>query len=153
LSAATPLFSDSPASPLSPTSVKFTVFGKPQPQGSTRAFFIKSLGRAVITSDNKNLKPWRQQLSETAMALGAPLIGKNRPVSIAVDFFFERPKGASVKSRPGMTVKPDGDKLLRAVFDSLTGTIVTDDAQFVEIYVRKFYGLPERAEIQVGELL
>ncbi len=69
-----------------------------------------------------------------------------------MDFYFERPKSASLKSRPGMTVKPDGDKLVRAVFDAMTGTVVTDDAQFVDIHARKFYGIPERVEITIGEL-
>lgn len=132
--------------------MRFTVFGKPVPQGSTRAFIPKGWKRAIITSDNTKLKPWRQQLAGTAEALNLAVISKDRPVGIVMDFYFERPKGASLKSRPGMTIRPDVDKLQRAVFDSLTGTILTDDAQIVDVHARKFYGIPERVEIEVREL-
>lgn len=140
-----------PVSPLLPLSVKFTVYGRPVPQGSAKAFYVKSLGRAVVTSDNKNLKPWRQQLSDTANALNTPLVPQENPVAITLDFWFERPKGAP-KRRRGMTVKPDIDKLVRAVFDAMTGTLIEDDAQIVDVHARKHYGIPERVEIQIGEL-
>ena len=37
-----------------------TVFvpGTPVPKGSTKAFYIQKLGRAVITNDNAKTKPW-----------------------------------------------------------------------------------------------
>ncbi len=45
------------------------------------------------------------------------------------------------------------DKLERAVFDALTGTLVTDDAQIVKCHTMKHYGQPERVEIRIGELV
>ncbi len=128
------------------TVIQFTVYGKPVPQGSMSSF------NGHVTSANKRLKPWRQQLSETAMALRLTPIGKHKPVRIALDFYFERPASVSEKKRPFMTVKPDGDKLMRAVFDAMTGTVVTDDAQFVDFRARKFYGIPERVEIKLEEI-
>jgi len=130
----------------------FTVYGKPRPQGSTRAFFIKKLGRAVITSDNKQLKPWRQQVSETALSVRERGVEPWRgyPVRIDLAFYFARPKSA--KKRIGMTVKPDLDKLQRAVFDAITGILIHDDAQITSVTARKHYGDPERVEITVEEL-
>lgn len=131
------------------SAVRFQVFGTPRPQGSTKAFYVKSLGRAVVTSDNKKLKPWRQQISETAVSLGVWKFDRETPVEVTMNFYFRRPESA--KKRRGMTVKPDGDKLVRAIFDSITGILIEDDAQIVEFHARKHYGGPERVEIEVRE--
>lgn len=129
--------------------LKFTVYGTPRPQGSTRAFIPKGWKRAVITTDNTRLKPWRQSISETVMALQPQLL--DGPVVLCADFFFKRPRSAP-KSRLRPSVKPDADKLLRAILDSLTGILYRDDAQVVTILGRKHYGDPERVEITVQEL-
>ncbi len=129
--------------------IKFTVFGKPVPQGSSKAFYVKSLGRSVITSDNKRLKPWRQQVTESAMAIQAEAIPDDRPVEVVLDFYFARPKSAT--KRIGMTVKPDIDKLVRAILDGIMGVLFHDDSQVVSIAARKHYGSIEKADIQVAE--
>ena len=134
-----------------PFGALFTVYGKPQPQGSAKAFFVKSLGRPVITSDNAKLKPWRQQLSGTAESLGIAPAAREVPIAVMLDFYFEKPKAAPKRRRKPI-VKPDIDKLVRAVLDALTGTLIGDDAQVVDIHARKHYGLPERVEIEIGEL-
>ena len=131
--------------------IKFTVFGKPVPQGSSKAFYVKSLGRAVITSDNKHLKPWRQQVTETAMSLQADAIPDDRPVEVILDFYFARPKSA--KKRVGMTVKPDIDKLIRAILDGIMGVLFRDDSQVVSVHARKHYAEQERVEICVDEFV
>ncbi len=136
-----------------PAMICFTVFGRPVPQGSTRAFIPKGWRRAVITTDNAKLKPWRQQLSQTVIGLGVDVFAKHVAVQVSLDFYFERPPSVSAKKRPAMTTKPDIDKLIRAVFDALTGTLVTDDAQIMKCHTTKHYGLPERVEIRIGEIL
>lgn len=132
------------------SAVYFTVYGTPKPQGSMKAFTPKGWARPILTSDNAKLKPWRQEISATVIALGLAPFAKHVPVKIELDFYFERPASVSAKKRPHMTVKPDGDKLIRAVFDALTGTLLSDDAQVVECRHRKFYGLPERVEVRIG---
>jgi crossover junction endodeoxyribonuclease RusA len=129
---------------------RFTVYGKPQPQGSTRAFL--SGGKVNTTSANKNLKPWRQQLTDTAFAEcgGIPYSGNgNEAICVTMTFYFDRPKSAKKRRMP--TVKPDVDKLIRAILDSLTGICYRDDAQVVQVAALKFYGGPERVEITVQE--
>ncbi len=131
--------------------IRFTVYGKPVPQGSSKAFYVKSLGRAVITSDNKRLKPWRQQVTESAMALHGEAIPDDRPVEVVLDFYFARPKSA--KKRIGMTVKPDIDKLIRAILDGIMGVLFRDDSQVVSVLARKHYAEQERVEIQVAQFV
>jgi Holliday junction resolvase RusA-like endonuclease len=132
--------------------IRFVVYGHPEPQGSTRAFIPKGWNRAVITTDNTKLKPWRQQLSACAMKAcadhGGELITKPQAVRLIVCFFLEKPASVS-KHRVLPTVKPDADKLLRAVKDALKGTIYEDDSQVTDVVVAKRYGIPERAEIEV----
>ena len=43
--------------------LNFTVYCHPEPQGSSKAFVVA--GKARITSDNKNLKPYRQTITCT----------------------------------------------------------------------------------------
>lgn len=132
--------------------VKLTVYGTPRPQGSTKAFIPKNWKRAIITTDNKKLKPWRQEVTGAAAALNVVAFGEHVPLAIRLNFYFDRPASVSAKKRPAMTVKPDGDKLVRAVFDSLKGVLYHDDAQIVDHRSRKYYGGPERVEIELWEL-
>lgn len=136
--------------------IKFTVYARPEPQGSARGFVYQGQfdkrPRAIITTSNKKLKPYRQELSHTVMAalqeagIAPPMAGKHVPVSVVLDFYLERP--ASIpKKRTYIVVKPDIDKLVRSTLDALTGNAFLDDAQVVELSVRKHYGVPERADI------
>lgn len=131
--------------------ISFTIYGHPQPQGSIRAFTPKGWKRPVLTSDNAKLKPWRQQISGTAYAIMKnhcfPCLDKNTAVCLRMVFYFAQP--ASAKRRFFPTVKPDADKLVRSILDSLTGIVFTDDSQVTDLVVAKRYGLPERAEIAV----
>lgn len=133
-------------------SISFIVYARPEPQGSAKGFVIN--GRAIVTSANKKLKPYRQELTHTAQValreagLQAPFAAKHVPVSVSFHFFLQ--KGDSVpKKRRFPSVKPDLDKLIRSTADSLTGIMYHDDGQIVELRVNKDYGVPERAEITV----
>ena len=123
----------------------FTVFGHPEPQGSTRAFIPKGWNWPVITTANAKMKPWRQQISGAAADLRAPVL--EGPVRLLMQFFLAKPKSTK---RASPHVKPDIDKLARAVSDALTGILFCDDAQVVLLVASKHYGLPERVEIEVG---
>jgi crossover junction endodeoxyribonuclease RusA len=133
----------------------FTVFGVAQPQGSTRAFIPRGWTRAVITTDNAKLKPWRQELTQTAMVAmrecGAQIAARGVPISISLSFFFEKPKSER-KAALHKVTKPDLDKLLRAVLDGLTGIVYADDSQVTECRVAKIFGSPARLEVQVSTL-
>lgn len=136
--------------PTTGTIVSFTVYGVPMPQGSMRSFVPKGATRAIITSDNKKLKPWRQEISLTALVAMRDTLPAPREVGIEiyVDFFFDKPKSTS-KKVIHKTTKPDLDKLLRGVLDALTGVAYVDDSQVIRSGQSKQFGSPARAEIKV----
>lgn len=121
--------------------VHFTAYGVPIPQGSAKAFVGKG-GRAHVTADNAKTKPWRQTVS-TAAREAAQEQGAGRfegPVQVVASFYFDRPGSVSEKRRPYPTVKPDLDKLLRALLDALTDAgIWKDDSQVIFVEVNKTY--------------
>lgn len=149
--------------------ISFTVYGKPEPQGSKTpwlprykggAFVLGKTGQPVIATmdSNKKLKPWRQEMTKTAIeAVNGPHAPENLPfpqgVAVIVHLHFYLERSASIpKRRLFPTVKPDFDKLCRAVSDSLKGTVYHDDGQVVKALIEKDYGAPARVEIWIGEV-
>lgn len=138
--------------------VKFTAFVHPEPQGSTKGFVLKgkwgAKDRAILTSSNSKLKPYRGQVTrEGVVALEAagfpqPMADKHVPVAVVFDFYFAKPPSIP-KKRTQMVVKPDLSKLIRATEDAFIGLLYADDAQIVDIRSRKHYGTPERVEVCV----
>jgi Holliday junction resolvase RusA-like endonuclease len=154
--------------------IHFTVYGTPRPQGSMKSFKPnwgacpkcktaihgspvrchvcgKFLG-AITTSDNAKLKSWRQELTRCAVEVAGkttlPFIAREFPVALRLDFYLARPQ--SLQKRIVRPIKkPDVDKLVRGVLDSLTGSIFVDDSQVVQLMVGKWFGQPERVEISV----
>jgi crossover junction endodeoxyribonuclease RusA len=133
--------------------LSFVVLGQPVPQGSARAFVTKG-GRAVVTSDNTELRPWRDTVSWAArQALGEhserPSFPITGPVSLVLAFHVRRP----VSERKTVDVypikPPDLDKMLRAIGDSLTNAgVVRDDALITDVVMRKRYVVtPDLAKI------
>ncbi len=135
--------------------IDFTVAGVPQPQGSAKAFIPKGWKRAIITSDNAKLKPWRQEIA--AMATRAIEESYSDTISlwagaveVACYFYFQKPKSASRKVTRKIT-KPDIDKLLRGVLDALTGIVFRDDAQVVGVQCYKMFDEAPSCRIIVQE--
>jgi len=148
--------------------LEFTVVGKPEPQGSTKAFvpvhpktkqpFRRADGGIVVnvTSDNPKLKAWRERIKIAADGsawVDDPMAG---PVTVDVTFYLKRPDGHMGTGRNAGTVKasapafpvvrPDVDKLIRGLLDALTGLAWGDDSQVVEIVARKRYAAPGESE-------
>lgn len=143
------------------TSLDFTVIGIPAPQGSKSPWG---------TEANPNTLPWRATVAAKAhraamdVALTSEgvetLWGLNGCVLLQVIFYFPRPKshyrtgrhaGELKPHAPELHgIKPDLDKLLRAIGDALTGTVLRDDAQIVSVDACKRYGEPARAEIRIS---
>ncbi len=120
------------------------VCGIPVPQGSSRAFVIG--GRARITSANKNLKPWRQEMAaaflETMEKYGHPSPLFTGPVSITAVFLMPRTKSLPKSKEKPHTVKPDLDKLIRSVADSLSNArVLADDSIITSLTLSKRYAL------------
>lgn len=129
-------------------SIRFDVRGVPVPQGSARAFVVK--GHAVITSDNRNLKTWRRLVADVAQQHAPPELWVG-PVVVRLAFRLPIPKsepttiGRGKMKRPLRTWpdrRPDLDKLIRGGLDALSGIIIRDDSQVVEIHAAKDWGTP-----------
>lgn len=124
--------------------LEFTVFIRAEPQGSTKAFVIPGTNRACITSANAKMKPFRSELTRMARATVSesnwtePLHGKHQPVTVTMIFGFRKPD-STPKTRNYPSVKPDIDKLTRAVLDALTGVAFKDDGQVVTTIAHKVY--------------
>lgn len=107
--------------------------------------------RAIVTSDNKNLRAWADSVRYAAQDLEAFFEG---PVRLEIEFFFSRPKSVSVKKRPHMVTRPDTSKLVRGAEDALNGILWKDDAQVVALIATKHYvDGPAGAVVTVTEVL
>jgi Holliday junction resolvase RusA-like endonuclease len=101
--------------------LRINVYGTPESQGSMNAY-VRG-GKAVVTSDNSKLRPWRDAVTwaaRDAMANTPSWTYATGPVRVDTKLWLPRPL-----SRPKTTdVLPitgkDVDKMLRSVFDSLT---------------------------------
>lgn len=141
--------------------IQITVYGRPQPAGSKKAFSHPHTGRTVVVDDAKKSMPWKQQVAGAARAAyDGPLM--DGPLVLHVNFYMSRPRShfgtgrraeqvrATAPTYP--TVKPDATKMVRAVEDALTGIVWRDDACVVHQVVWKLYGEPERVELKVRRL-
>jgi crossover junction endodeoxyribonuclease RusA len=141
--------------------ISFVAYCTPQPQGSMRGFVVPGTNgakhRAILTSDNTKLKPFRHEVTRSAMialrdaGIAEPFAAKHVPVCLRLDFYLAKPDSAPRK-RFSPVVKPDVSKLIRSTEDAMTGILYADDAQIVSETARKLYGIPERVEISVEVL-
>lgn len=120
---------------------QFSVDGLPAPKGSKSYKGRRRNGSAILVeSAAEALGPWAERVERAARASGTTFHG---PVEVSVVFRFPRP------ARPKYevpAVKPDGDKLDRAVWDSLkAGGMIEDDARVVRWRGEKRYALPGEA--------
>lgn len=107
--------------------------GRPAPQGSIRAIVHKHTGRAVAIKDNDTTqRTWRQDVRDAVTAAWGDQPPIDGPVLIRIEFVMPRPGTAPKRSTPPAIKKPDGDKLERAVWDSLTHVVWTDDSRIVD---------------------
>jgi Holliday junction resolvase RusA-like endonuclease len=122
--------------------ISITVHGAPAPQGSKR-----HVGGGVMIESSKKVKPWRQDVKASALAVidsldtWQPLDG---PLAVSMVFTVRHkpagrptwwpagvPCGKALMWRPAST--PDLSKLLRSTEDALTDAgIWRDDARVVE---------------------
>jgi len=118
--------------------IEFEVFGVPIPKGSMKSFMRPGMRFPIVTHDNEKSKPWAHTVTTMAQQ-HAPAGGPWRgPVDLTVWFTMPRPKSLPKKVADHVK-KPDLDKLLRNIKDSLKGVIYFDDAQVVHVNARKTY--------------
>lgn len=122
--------------------ITFQVFGIAQPKGSTKAFFRPGMKYPVVTNDNTKTKPWADMVRLTAQQYapkGGPWPGA---VELGLCFSLVRPKSLPKRVIHHLK-KPDLDKLIRTIKDSLKGVIYSDDSQVVDVRASKVYATPD----------
>lgn len=126
--------------------LKFTVPGPPQ--GKARA-------RTVVNPRTGNVHsytPEKTALYENLVKVcfleqcGRKMYEKGEPVCASIVAGFPIPKSASKKRSNQMitgtirpTKKPDADNIAKCILDALNGLAFHDDAQVVEVEVKKIY--------------
>ena len=124
------------------TSAHFFVSGKPVPQGS-----LKFINGHAIHVRAQDLALWRADIANTARKV---LVSKAEgAVEITLTFILLKPK--TVK-RDEPFVRPDLDKLIRAVLDGLTDVAYLDDQQVTHITANKMYGDNQGVWIRIKDL-
>lgn len=127
-------------------SFSFFVPGEPITEGSTRAF--ASGQRVVVTHDRgPELAAWRSRVKRAAQEAAREAGWEPRydgPVVVDAVFMLRRPKSAKKRLMPH--VKPDLDKLIRAVGDALAPYkqpgVLKDDSRIVTWHASKHYAIP-----------
>ncbi|UVK62582.1 RusA-like resolvase [Arthrobacter phage TaylorSipht] len=139
--------------------VGFWVAGVPVPQGSKSIGKNRATGKATLYDANKALKGWRELVDFTARRAMRGLEALDEPCAVDMTFHMPRPAGHyladGVTLKPGApvwcAVKPDLDKLTRAIFDSLkTGGVWAEDSRAVILRTSMPYAaLPHQAGVYV----
>lgn len=120
-----------------PNTLTFIVLGDPATQGSKR-----HVGHGILIEANKDLPAWRDSVVTHAKqaARDEGWECADDAVYVALAFTLIRPKSVSPAKRPYPSVKPDLDKVTRAVFDALTiARVIHDDALIVGSAQHKRY--------------
>lgn len=130
--------------------MKLEVVGEPQPQGNKTAFNHPHTGRAILVEGKGKaavaVKNWREAVANAARdeLARVPRPPMDGPIELKVYFRFA--PTSSDPYRHHHSVKPDLDKLARAVFDALKmGGAVADDSRICALTTRKRFAFGDEA--------
>lgn len=133
--------------------VQFSIAGKPQ--GKARPRF--SRGHAYTPDATKKYETMTAFLYRRA-ANGFSF-DKETPISVTILVYFSVPKSASKKKKEVMLYggirpvrKPDADNIAKIILDALNGTAYHDDAQIVQLSVRKQYAENNSVEVTLEDI-
>lgn len=116
------------------------VDGAAVPQGSKNAY--NRGNKIVLVESAQALAPWRALVAaharNAAHDQGWERVARPGAIHVDVVFGFVKPKTSRLSEH---TVRPDIDKLCRAILDALTqsGAVFDDDAQVVTLQAHKRY--------------
>lgn len=107
----------------------------------------------MVESGGDRLRLWRHAINDAARHArgigGEPAVG---PVGVELHFRMRRPASAPKRRRtwPVGARSGDVDKLARAALDAVTGVLVIDDAQVVDLRVTKDWADAAGPGVQVA---
>lgn len=119
--------------------VRFWVPGVPKPQGSKRGFATKT-GKVVMVESSAGVKDWRYDIKGFAMqAMQTREMIVDAPVYARINFIMKRATNVSPSKTTPPAIKKVGDvdKLVRAVFDAVTGIVYADDCLVTDLQATK----------------
>lgn len=124
--------------------ITFRVFGIPAPKGSKR-----HVGNGRLIESSKKLPAWMRAVTQEATK-NRPSEPIDAPVSVYMHFYLPKPKRPRYDAP---AVKPDVDKLSRAVLDSLEAAgVLTNDSRVTLLRAIKHYAndtTPPGADISI----
>lgn len=123
-------------------SIEFFVPGTPAPQGSKSFKGIRG-GRGILVESSKALGPWRERVALAAHSHADGLMGG--PIGIRLKFVMPRPKSTPKRTTPPAVKRPDIDKISRAILDAITGVLIADDSQVVDLHATKRLAEPDES--------
>lgn len=134
----------------------FEVPGRPQGKARPRATVRGGRVRVYTPEETADYES-RIRLCYKEAFPGVRLAG---PVSLCVFAYFAVPGSYSKKKREAClanetrpTCKPDGDNILKAVADALSGIAYADDSAVVHMTIEKLYGSYGRISVRLEEVL
>ncbi len=137
--------------------VKFTVLGEPKGKGrpkfSRRGQYVQTYTPdATVSYENLVKLEYERQC-------GTVQFPKDTQLEMRIMAYFSIPKSKSKKVKQLMrdkvlrpTKKPDIDNIVKIIADGLNGIAYYDDAQIVDIAVRKFYSENPRVVVTILEV-
>lgn len=149
-----------PESSCKAPAVEVIVWGTPVAKGRPR------LARNGHTYTPEATRIWEERCRQeawVAMRVGPSgtsaqiKVAIEGPVKVSIMAIFEPPKSYAktlaweVIGKP-RTSKPDLDNLVKAALDGISGIVINDDAQVVEIHASKVWGVQARVEICVTQM-
>lgn len=128
--------------------------GEPVGQGRGRAY---RRGNSVVVVDPKKSRDWKQYAQSWFQEhFEEPLTGSLR---VVINAYWEWPKSSWRKRDPrGVEYRPklpDGDNVMKAVFDAGNGVAWLDDRQIVVATINKMYiqqGSPAQVVVMIEEI-
>lgn len=134
----------------------FTVMGEPRGKQRAKTYrhgnFTKTVTpEQTVVYENLIALEYRRQCKDFRFE-------DREMLAITIEAYFSIPKSASKKNRTLMlkrvlrpVKKPDGDNIIKVVCDALNGLAYHDDAQIVDMVIRKYYAESPKLVISIRE--
>ena len=128
--------------------IYFVVMGLPATKGSTFSFRDRQ-GRIRTKDDCRHGKTWARTVALVAQA--ADVVKAPKGTGVVLEALCEFiPPARSPRATP--CVRPDVDKVGRALMDALKGIAYEDDGQVVDLHIRKTYATQALIRVWVSHL-
>ena len=125
--------------------IEETIFVEPIPKGRPKTA-VKG-GRVFVYTPAKTVHA--ESLIRQAL-LDKGFFGEGIPLRLEATFYRQRPK--TLPKRVRLPVKaPDLDNYLKILEDAMEKFIFYNDAQIVELHVKKCFGSPPRIELKITD--